>query len=168
MRNLIESIIVNKGDNYFEFHSNSDNPVGHLKEQTNSVPKGPGIYLVFTQKEDVCEKCAHLNYEIEGIRSELLYFGKAGGLTKNSGIIKQGLNGRINNVVSDSSRNLRDIRRANYWNIVMNEFGFEIWTIIYHEHSNPQDIENTFYNFLDINNLKYPLLNKRRGKGRGR
>ena len=105
-----------------------------------------------------------MNYEIELERNELLYFGKAGGLTNKGRIIIQGLKGRINNVISDSSRNLKDIKRANYWNIVMNDFNFIKFIIIYYEHDNPQVVENTIYNFLDESNLKYPLMNKRRGR----
>jgi hypothetical protein len=165
MQNLINKIIDNKGNNYFEFYCNSNNPVMHLKEQTKSVPNRSGLYLVFSKiNTESFKNCAHLNYEIELEWNELLYFGKAGGLTNKGRNIIQGLNGRINNVISDSSRNLKDIRRANYWNIVMNDFNFEKFTIIYIEHKNPQEIENFIYNFLDENNRKYPLMNKRRGR----
>jgi hypothetical protein len=166
MQNLINNLIENKGNNYFEFYCNSNNPVRHLKEQTSSVPDKSGLYLVFSKKrnDEFCESCAHLNYEIELERNELLYFGKAGGVTNKGRIIRQGLNGRINNVISDSSRNLKDIKRANYWNIVMNDFNFIKFIIIYYEHDNPQVVENTIYNFLDESNLKYPLMNKRRGR----
>ena len=166
MQELIINIIENKGNNSFEFYCNENNPVNHLREQTNEVPNSSGIYLVFSKKryDEFCENCAHLNYEIELEWNELVYFGKAGGVTKNGKIIRQGLKGRINNVISDSSRSLRDIKRANYWNIVMNEFHFEKFTIIYFEHEYPQTLENIIYNFLDERNWKYPVLNKRRGR----
>ena len=166
MQNLINNIIENKGNNYFEFYCNLNNPLRHLKERTCLVPNQSGLYLVFSKKtkDEFLENCAHLNYKIDLELNELLYFGKAGGLTKKGRIIIQGLNGRINNVISDSSRNLKNIKRANYWNIVMNDFNIPKFTIIYIEHNNPQEVENTIYNFLDENNLKYPLMNKKRGR----
>ena len=166
MQELIINIIENTGNNYFEFNCNENNPVNHLREQTNAVPNSSGLYLVFSKRrnEEFCENCAHLNYQIVLEWNELVYFGKAGGVTGNGKVIRQGLKGRINNVISDRSRNLKDIRRAYYWNIVMNEFDFEKFTIIYFEHENPQDLENIIYNFLDDGDYKYPLLNKRRGR----
>lgn len=166
MQELIINIIENNGHNSFEFNYNENNPVNHLRVQTNKVTDNPGIYLVFSKRsnEEFCMNCAHLDYEIGLEWNHLVYFGKAGGATKNGKVIKQGLKGRINNVISDSSRNLKDIRRANYWNIVMNECYFEKFTVIYFEHENPQEIENTIYNFLDEGNHKYPLLNKKRGR----
>lgn len=166
MQELIINIIENNGNNSFEFYCNENNPVTHLREQSSAVPDSSGLYLVFAQKRnyEFCENCAHLNYEIELAMNELVYFGKAGGVTRNGRMITQGLKGRINNVISDSSRNLRDIKRANYWNIVMNEFDFEKFIIIFFEHENPQDLENIIYNFLAEGNLKYPLMNKMRGR----
>jgi hypothetical protein len=122
--------------------------------------------LVFSRKrkDEFSENCSHLNYKIDLEWHELVYFGKAGGVFKDGKPISQGLNGRINNVISDSSRNLKDIKRANYWNIVMNDHHFEKFTVIYFEHDNPQDIENTIYNFLGEGNKKYALMNKKRGR----
>ena len=162
----IVNIIENKGDNFFEFNVNSLNPVKHLMDMTDSVPEGPGIYLVFTNKNeaDFCEYCSHLNFFIDDDSFELVYFGKAGGLTSSGRLIRQGLKGRINNVVSDSGRNLKDVRRAVYWNLVMNEHSFQSLKVIYFEHYNPHDLENEIYTFLDNNNRKYPIMNKRRGR----
>ena len=169
MQDLINNIIKKRENNSFEFFCNENMPTVHLRNQTTEVPNRPGLYLVFTRRKNdqFCENCAHLNYQIEGIWNELVYFGKAGGVTQRGIILRQGLRGRINNVVSDSSRNLTDIRRANYWNIVMNEYHFEKFTIIYVEHINPQEIERKIYNFLDEGKYKYPLLNKRRGPNVG-
>ena len=166
MQELIINIIENKVNNSFQFNCNENNPVNHLRVQTIAVPNSSGLYLVFFKRrdEELCDNCAHLNYQIKLQLNELVYFGKAGGVTKNGKVIRQGLRGRINNVISDSSRNLKDVKRANYWNIVMNERGFEKFTIIYFEHENPQNLENIIYNFLDEGNYKYPLLNKRRGR----
>jgi hypothetical protein len=166
MQNLVKNIIANRASNYFEFYRNSNSPVGHLKEQTSTVPNRSGMYLVFSKKsnEAFCENCAHLNFEIDLVWHELLYFGKAGGHTKGGRALKQGLKGRINNVISDSSRNLKHVKRAVYWDIVMNEFNFEKLIIIYIEHINPQEVENSIYRFLDESNRKYPSMNKRRGR----
>lgn len=166
MLELITNIIENKGNNSFVFHLNEINPVKHLREQTINVPNRPGLYLVFSKKKnnEICENCAHLNYQIENEWNELVYFGKAGGVSREGKVFQQGLNGRINNVVTDNQRILKNIKRANYWNIVMNEYNFEILTIIYIEHQNPQNLENVIYNYIDKGNYKYPLLNKRRGR----
>ena len=166
MQELIINIIENNGNNSFEFNCKEKIPVSHLREHTKAVPDSSGLYLVFSKRrnEELFDNCAHLNYQIELEWNELVYFGKAGGVTKNGKVIRQGLQGRINNVISDSSRNLKDIKRANYWNIVMNERDFKKFTIIYFEHENPQNLENIIYNFLDEGNYKYPLLNKRRGR----
>lgn len=166
MHQLINQIIENKGNNHFEFNGHPSNPVKHLKEQSKAVPNTAGLYLVFTpqKSQEVCKNCAHLYFNIAGQPHELLYFGKAGGFTKTGKVITQGLNGRINNVVSESSRNLKDVKRGAYWNIVMNEFNFQKLTIIYFQHNNPQTLEDVIYSFLDGNNLKYPLMNKRRGR----
>lgn len=160
MKQSINDIIESTGNNFFYFKFNSKNPVRHLKEQTAIVPNTPGVYLVFrkiTNGEDITN-FSYLNYIIEGEDYELLYFGKAGGLTKNGKVIVQGLNSRINNVVSDS------IKRAKYWDMIMNEFNFQEFKVIFSEQPNPQLIENIIYNFLDSNNLKYPLMNKKRGR----
>ena len=163
MRQLVQNIIERKLNNYFEFYRDYDNPIKHLKNQTNSVPNCSGLYLVFSKKKSF-EISEHLNFEIENEIKELLYFGKAGGITKKGKVIKQGLNGRINNVVSDSHRNLKDIKRANYWNVVMNDNDFDKLTIIYFIDDNPQEIEDVIYSFLDERNLRYPLMNKKRGR----
>jgi hypothetical protein len=166
MRDIINNIIDNISNNSFEFYCNQENPIRHLKEQTNAVPEQAVLYLVFSKKrnDEFCDNCSHLNYQIDLEWNELVYFGKAGGVTKTGRLIRQGLKGRINNVISDSSRNLRHIKRADYWNIVMNEFNFESFRIIYIEHANPQELENLFYSFLNESSLKYPLMNKRRGR----
>jgi hypothetical protein len=162
MEDLIRKIVNNKGKNYFEFNNNNENPVKYLKEQTKSVPNTAGLYLVFTKKNN--NEFKHLNFEIENDLHQLLYFGKAGGLTKKGKSIRQGLNGRINNVISDSKLNLKDVKRAIYWERIMNEFKFNKLTIIYFEDKNPQELENKIYSFLDKEEKRYPLMNKKRGR----
>jgi hypothetical protein len=166
MITLINKILESNKQNSFEFHSNTIHPVRHLKEQTRKVPENPGLYLVFTQNSKAVSnsKEAHLNFQLNNMNHELLYFGKAGGVTANGKLIKQGLNGRINNVVSESSRNLKDIKRANYWNIIMNELEVKKFKVLYTENPNHQALEDTIYDFLDQNKLKYPLMNKKRGR----
>lgn len=166
MIETINNIIGSNGNIFFEFWSNTNNPVRHLKEQTLSVPNNPGLYLVFRRNTSSLLQSTfpHLNYLIDGEDYELLYFGKAGGLTRTGKVIKQGLQGRINNVISDSNRQLKDIRRADYWSLIMNEFNIPELRIIYAEHSNPNKIENNIYYYLDNHNLRYPLLNKKRGR----
>jgi len=166
LKSTIETIIENKSNNHFNFYRNKRNPIDHLKEQSAIVPNESGIYLVFTEKKSnlSTDNCNHLIYEIENNLYELLYFGKAGGTTQNGKKIIQGLNGRINNVVSDKHRNLKDENRANYWNIIMNEFNINELLIIYKLHNNPIEVENSIYDFLDKYNLKYPLINKKRGR----
>ncbi len=124
MLQLINEIIELRGNSYFEFTNNTSNHIRHLKEQSLEVPDTPGIYLVFRKSilNEFQSSFSHLIYLIEGENYELIYFGKAGGLTQKGKAIKQGLRGRINNVISDSKRELKDIKRANYWNIIMNEF----------------------------------------------
>ena len=166
MIQLVNKLIQNNGANNFEFTSNTSHPVRHLKEQTKTVPEKPGLYLVFTQNSKAVSnsKEAHLNYQLNNMNYELLYFGKAGGVTAKGKTIKQGLNGRINNVVSESSRSLEDIKRADYWNIIMNELEVKKFKVLYTENPNPQELEDTIYDFLDQNKLKYPLMNKKRGR----
>lgn len=161
MKDLIQNIIHNRGNNFFEFIKNNQNPIKHLKENTASVPNLPGIYLVFCEGKS---NSNHLNFKISDKIFKLLYFGKAGGKTDSGKIIVQGLKSRINNVVSDSKLGMKDVKRAKYWNHVMIENRMEKFYIIYFMHETPQQLENQIYDFLDNNNLEYPLMNKKRGR----
>ena len=163
MRKDILDLISNSEKIVFEFYTGSNNPIEHLKLATKIVPNDSGIYLVFCENRFL-NSMVHLEYEIEGNLYSLMYFGKAGGITKTGKNISQGLNGRINNVISDSKRNLKDIKRANYWETVTTEMGIEKLLIICLTHESPQEIENVLYSFLDKNELQYPVLNKRRGR----
>lgn len=161
MIDLIQNIIQNRGNNFFEFIKNNENPIKHLKESTSSVPNLPGIYLVFCEDKN---NSNHLNFKISDKIFKLVYFGKAGGKTDSGKIIVQGLKSRINNVVSDSKLGMKDVKRAKYWNQVMIENKMEKFHIIYFMHETPQQLENQIYDFLDNNNLEYPLMNKKRGR----
>lgn len=163
MQELVLNIINTNHNNLFVYNRLSENSVKHLKIQSNLVPNTAGLYLVFC-RENIYKANSHLKFEINNINHTLLYFGKAGGTTHSGKIITQGLNGRINNVVSDSKRNLKDVKRANYWTIVMTEYQIETLYVIYYPYQAPQSLENIIYNFLDVNNLVYPLMNKKRGR----
>lgn len=162
MKNIISNIINNCSEDRFELFREVANPILHLKEQSASVPNKPGLYLIFCSNDFYTEN-NHLNFEIDNKQYSLLYFGKAGGITQKGKLIKQGLIGRINNVTSDSSRNVKDMKRGKYWNVIMSEFGIGSMLLIYFENDNPQSIEDEIYAFLDNNGGNYPLLNKKRG-----
>ena len=161
MKDLINKILKTHGENFFEFTKNNENPVKHLKDNTKLVPNSPGVYLVFSKDKN---NSNHLNFKISNKNYSLLYFGKAGGITNSGRVIIQGLNSRINNVVSDSARGLKDAKRAKYWNQIMLEFGIEKLYVVYQIHDAPQQLENIIYGYLDNNNLEYPLMNKKRGR----
>lgn len=161
MKDLINKILKNHGENFFEFTKNIENPIKHLKDKTKLVPNLPGVYLVFSEGGN---NTNHLSFKISNKNHSLLYFGKAGGITNSGREIIQGLNSRINNVVSDSARGLKDAKRAKYWNQIMLEFGVEKLYVVYQIHDAPQQLENIIYGYLDNNNLEYPLMNKKRGR----
>jgi len=161
MKDLINSIIKNQNKKYFEFELSEGNSVKKLKKATKLVPNLSGIYLVFSEG---LSESNHLNFKISDKNYSLLYFGKAGGITNSGRVIIQGLNSRINNVVSDSTRGMKDVKRAKYWNEIMLEFGIEKLYVVCHIHDNPQQLENNIYCYLDNNNLEYPLMNKKRGR----
>ena len=163
MNKIICDILDKTPNHHFNFKRNSNSPIRHLKEQTVAVPESAGLYLVFCpysfkQVED------HLKFTINGELFSLLYFGKAGGITKRGKIIKQGLKGRLNNVISDSQRNLIDVKRAVYWDLIMNEYLIDNFCIYFSLNGNPQELEDTIYFFLDNNSKSYPLMNKKRGR----
>jgi hypothetical protein len=153
--NLIELIDVN---NKFEFESGTENPTKLLRKKTKNVPNLPGLYLVFTDRKSNLAEKSHLYFTIEGLNLELLYFGKAGGITNGSKILKQNLVGRINNVVNG------DMPRAKYWTEEMlknNESRFVVYYIL---NDTPSNLEKEIYNYFDLNLLLYPRMNKKLGR----
>ena len=158
MEELIRSLINSKSGDFI--FNRSLTPSKALRTATQNVPNKAGVYLVFAPLNK-SEGEKHLIYEIEGVKNELIYFGIAGGVTKNGRVIKQGLSRRINNVVSDG---LKDIQRAKYWNLKMSERKISKLKIIYVLKENPRDLENIIYNALDTRFLKYPSLNKKLGR----
>jgi hypothetical protein len=93
-----------------------------------------------------------------------MYFGKAGGHTKAGKKIAQGLNGRINNVVSDSEKNIKDMKRGKYWDLILNEINENNFYIKYIEDEEPILIENKIYELLNVDSLVYPYLNSTLGR----
>jgi hypothetical protein len=93
-----------------------------------------------------------------------LYFGKAGH-KKNGELTKQKLKERLNNVISDSSRNLKDVKRAIYWEIILNELRENEFLVIWiGSESNCVSDEQTIYSALKSNKHTYPFLNKKLGR----
>ena len=145
----------------FDFQLSNYNPIHILKNQTRNIANDAGLYLVFC-KEDINPEEKHLLYNINDIKYTLVYFGKAGGITKSGKKLVQGLNGRINNVISDSSRNLKDVKRGEYWKIVMEDNKISKLYIFCLKNENPTQIEDSIYE--DLGEKKYPLMNKKRGR----
>jgi hypothetical protein len=141
----------------FEFLFSEEKSVKHLKNVTQHIPNDSGVYLVFCEEELKSEN-SHLIFQFSGKNLTLVYFGKAGGLFKSGEKITQGLNGRINNVVSN------DIKRANHWKKEMEINKISKFFVFCQLNENPTVIENEIYDFLDRNGFSYPLMNKKRGK----
>lgn len=105
----------------------------------------------------------HVHCAINGDDYELIYFGKAGGITKKGKVTNQGLNGRINNVVGAKS-----IKRAIYWNTQMLAKNISSITVFYCCLDQPQIFEAQLYDYLKKNKLDYPMLNAKRGRPKGK
>lgn len=141
----------------FVFKPMEKNPVHHLKDVSKNVPYSDGNYYVFSESNNNTSE--HLLFTIQELKLELIYFGVAGGETKNGKNGDQKLDGRINNVVGKPS-----IPRAKYWVQEMNRFKIEKLIVFYCKNLNPKEIEDFIYNFLKKNKLDYPKLNKKRGR----
>jgi len=165
MNLLIHEILSDNFQNFFEFKLSDINPILNLRQVSSKVPDLSGLYLVFCKRE-INANCLHLKFQINGDDYFLIYFGKAGGITKNGKQIKQGLKGRINNVVSDSQRKIKDLKRGEYWDLIMREQDIDHFYITYLQHNSPQILEEIIYSFLDKKGLSYPYLNKKRGRGK--
>lgn len=161
---IINSLLEKREERLaFAFWRTVDNQIKNLKIATEHIPNTAGLYLVFCEKRST-EASEHLVYTINNREYILCYFGKAGGTTKEGKILKQGLSGRINNVISDSFLYLKDIKRAKYWNIIMQSNKIDFFYVQCFLIDEPQEIEDRIYYELDSNNLTYPLMNKKRGK----
>jgi hypothetical protein len=164
MNILINSLLTDSSQKDFLcFNSNNSNPIKHLQDVTKEIPNSPGLYFVFV-KGDFYENKKHLNFIFENTRFSLMYFGKAGGHTKAGKKIAQGLNGRINNVISDSEKNIKDMKRGKYWDLILNEINENNFYIKYLEDEEPILIENKIYELLNVNSLVYPYLNSKLGR----
>ncbi len=164
MKNYITSLIgLNISNNIFSFNSNSINPVEELKKSTINVPNTPGLYFVFV-KGFFYEDLNHLIFSFKDDEYSLMYFGKAGGVTKEGKIIEQGLIKRINNVISNSKRGIKNMSRANYWELIMKENKIDNFIVIYVEVNEPSNVERDIYNYLKSGKLDYPYLNGKLGR----
>ncbi|MEY2921460.1 MAG: hypothetical protein RL108_69 [Bacteroidota bacterium] len=148
----------------FQYEIGEENPAKRLLEVTKEVPDEPGLYLVFSEKKIDLKEKSHLYFLIEGLDVELLYFGKAGGVSNTGSTFTQGLKGRINNVISDSSRNLKDVRRGIYWNLEMLDNNESRLIVYYALFENPIQLEKAVYQYLESNSLLYPRMNKKLGR----
>ena len=161
---VINSLLARSEEKFaFSFDKTELNQTRNLQIATKNIPNTSGLYLVFCNKK-LQNAPEHLVYMINNKDFILCYFGKAGGTTKNGKTLGQGLNGRINNVVSDSSLSLKDIKRAKYWNIIMEKYDIESFYVRCVELVEPQIVEDKIYDELNSKNLKYPLMNKYRGR----
>lgn len=156
--------IYNKSKNKGYFFFNIDQNMGAIKSlatQSCYVPNCAGLYFVFCENEQ--NENPHL-FEILEKKYSIIYFGKAG-QNKDGSFVKQGLNGRLNNVISDSKRNLKDVKRAKYWEIILDELKKDEFLVIWIETiENCVLEEESIYDVLKAENISYPLLNKKRGK----
>ena len=154
----------NKGSFIFK-RDHESGPVKTLKTATTSVPSIPGLYFVFCKGEN---NINDHTFTINKNPYSLLYFGKAG-QKKNGQITRQKLNERLNNVISDSSRNLKDVKRGVYWNIILNEMNKdELYVIWIATKENCVKDEIMIYDALKNGNHNYPILNKKLGRGTNR
>lgn len=156
--------IYNRSENKGHFIFNIDQNIGAIKSlfaQSSNVPNCAGLYFVFCENQQ--NENPHL-FEIFNKKYSLIYFGKAG-QNKDGSFVKQGLNGRLNNVISDSNRNLKDVKRAKYWEIILDELKKDQLLVIWIETiGNCVLDEESIYDVLKAENIVYPLLNKKRGK----
>ncbi len=156
MQQAIISLLEQSNYLHFIFSSVEKSAVSHLKLLTKDVPNKDGLYSVFADKvEGVTD--AHLIYHIESKEYQLIYFGISGGETKRGKKGAQKLRARINNVVGSDSCNW-----AIYWNNEMRKNKFLQFVVFYCPYTPPKEFEMEIY--LNVNELKYPLLNKKRGR----
>lgn len=164
MQEQIKRIVRNEKS--FTFNRNDVGlwPARYLNSITQEVPNEEGMYWVFSSKI-INPNADHLHFELKNQMVELVYFGKAGGEN-----IKQGLQGRIRNVVSDANRQIKDMQRGTYWALVMQpeDLDIESLFVFYQTMKQAKETEDSFYRFLDHSNKKYPELVKPRGRARRR
>jgi len=132
-----------------------------LKEQSQSVADVAGLYFVFVKNQN--EDSMH-SFTINNELLSLIYFGKAGQKADGT-YVKQKLKGRINNVVSDSSKNLKDIKRGEYWEIILKDLNkSELYIIWMKSKINCVKDEQLIYSALGKESMEYPILNSRLGR----
>jgi hypothetical protein len=161
MKTEIINLIDENGNQNFIFNkSPSDSSaLNELRSTTKNVPEEDGIYFVFTPLNENRLVEDHLIYTINDRYYEFIYFGIAGGVTADGKEGDQKLRKRINNVVGSNS-----ISRAIKWNEALNENNLPSFTVFYCLLNQPKNIEDKIYSYLKEGKLKYPLLNKKRGR----
>jgi hypothetical protein len=156
---ILDLIAINRYQNFiFEKCKSDDSAVAELKKRTQNVPNKDGVYFVFAHFAEDRNIENHLTYEINNNIYELIYFGKAGGLTSKGKEGEQKLIGRMNAVVGE------DISRAIKWNQEMHKNHINSLTVYYCLLEQPQIFEEKIYTYLKNEKLKYPMLNKKRGR----
>jgi len=163
-QNTVINLINNakaKGDFIFKV----ENIIGATKSlaiQSKSVLNVPGIYFLFCETDDLHSEHT---FKINDGFFNLLYFGKAGQKKDGSVNKTQQLYDRINNVISDSKRGLKDVKRGIYWEMILKELNKECFKIIWIEtNENCVTDENTIYESLRRNKIESPFLNKKLGR----
>ncbi len=161
MKTEIINLIAENGNQNFIFSSCSSESaaLNELRSTTKNVPEKDGIYFVFSPLNQNRIIDDHLIYTINDRHYEFIYFGIAGGVTAAGKEGDQKLRKRINNVVGSNS-----IRRAIKWNETLNENNLPSFTVFYCLLNQPKNIEDKIYGYLNEGKLKYPLLNKKRGR----
>jgi hypothetical protein len=161
---IISNILKDETIRKFEFKPGTGDPDRTLKNATEFIPDDKsGIYLVFAAIE-LSDTETHNIYKIDEKPYTLCYFGKGGGVSRNGKEFKQKLKGRINNVVSDSSRKLKDLKRGRYWALILEEIKADSFLVFCQYHENPGDVEDKIYKEFESQRLAYPIMNKKRGR----
>jgi hypothetical protein len=156
---IIDLIAANRHLHFiFEKCKSDETAVAELKKSTQNVPNTDGVYFVFKLLSENRNIENHLTYKINNIFYEFIYFGKAGGISSKGKAGKQKLFGRINNVGGGN------IRRAIKWNQEMYKNNTDSFTVYYCLLEQPQTFEERIYRYLKKEKLKYPILNKKRGR----
>lgn len=160
---FISNLLATHPSGSFWFNAGEVKPTTALREATKGVPNSPGLYFVFAEGEPTPAN-QYLHFVFEGKSYILHYFGKAGGMNRQGEPFKQGLRGRINNVVKYPEEGLKDIKRATYWSMVMDKQHINKLLIRYVLTDTPQATEGMIYNVIASNKLQLPMMNRPLGR----
>ena len=162
MREIVETIVSEGNSFRFERDDSMRAPQRYLSQITQNVPNEEGNFIVFSTKI-LNPSLLHLHFMLDGQKVELVDFGKAGGVRPNGKPIRQGIYGRINNVVSDSAREIKDMNRGTYWSLVMQPNDLDIPTLLvyYQEFNGAAARKREYLAYLNRNNLAHPKFRVR-------